>query len=110
MQTEWAGAQQTADLILQYATPNGSEAGVSSSWQECLKRVPDKLKEKVKHTAIADMIQALAMVKSHYPGVDLNLFEEGYTADVDEAKLLTLIMEAEPIAESLVELIELDDL
>ena len=50
------------------------------------------------------------MVKSHYPGVDLNRFEEGYTADVDKAKLLTLTVEAEPIAESLVELIELDDL
>ena len=50
------------------------------------------------------------MVKSHYPGVDLNRFKEGYIVDVDEAKLLTLTAEAEPIAESLVELIELDDL
>ena len=80
--------QQTAVLILQYAIPNGSEAGMSSSWQERLKQFPDKLKEKVKHAAIAGAIQALAMVKSHYPGVDLNHFEKGYTADVDEAKLL----------------------
>ena len=99
-----------ADLILQYAIPKGSEASVSSSWQECLKRVPDKLKGKVKRAAIASAIQALAMVKSHYPGVDLKRFEEGYTADVDEAKLLTLTMEAEPIKESLVELVELEDL
>ena len=83
---------------------------MSSSWQERLKRVPDKLKRKVKRAAIAGVIQALEMVKSHYPGVDLNRFEEGYTADVDEAKLLTLTAKAKPITESLVELIELDDL
>ena len=75
-----------------------------------MKRVPDRLKRKVKRTAIAGMIQALAMLKSHYPGVDLNRFKEGYTADVDEAKLLTLTAKAEPVAESLVELVELDDL
>ena len=83
---------------------------MSSSWQEHLKRVPDKLKGKVKRVATAGTIQALAMVKSHYPGVDLNRFEEGYTADVDNAKLLTLTVKAEPIAESLIELVELDDL
>ena len=83
---------------------------MSSSWQERLKLVPDRLKEKVKHAAIAGSIQALAMVKSHYLGVDLNHFEEGYTTDVDEAKLLTLTAKAKPITESLVELIELDDL
>ena len=64
----------------------------------------------MKRATTAGTIQALAMVKSHYPGVDLNRFEEDYTTDVDEAKLLTLTAEAEPIAESLVELIELDDL
>ena len=79
---------------------------MSSSWQEHLKQVPNKLKEKVKRAATAGTIQALVMVKSHYPGVDLNRFEEDYTTDVDEAKLLTLTAEAEPIAESLVELIE----
>ena len=52
-----------------------------------MKRVPDKLKGKVKRAATTGMIQALVMVKSHYPGVDLNRFEEGYTTDVDEAKL-----------------------
>ena len=83
---------------------------MSSSWQERLKQFPDKLKEKVKHAAIAGAIQALAMVKSHYPGVDLNHFEKGYTADVDEAKLSTLTTEFEPIAEFLIELVELDDL
>ena len=49
---------------------------MSSSWQERLKWVPDRLKEKVKHAAVAGVIQALVMVKSYYPGVDLNRFEE----------------------------------
>ena len=64
----------------------------------------------MKRATIAGVIQALAMVKSHYPGVDLNRFEEGYTSDVDEAKLLTLTTEAELVTESLIELVELDDL
>ena len=110
MQTEWAGVQQTADLILQYAIPNGSEASVSSSWQERLKRVPDRLKEKVRHAALAGTIQTLVIVKSHYPGVVLKPFEEGYTVDVDEAKLEALTAEAASVAESLVDLLDLDDL
>ena len=50
------------------------------------------------------------MVKSHYPGVDLRRFEEGYIVDVDEAKLEALSLEVEPTTESLVELLDLDDL
>ena len=65
---------------------------------------------KVKDMALTATIQALAIVKSHYPGVDLRCFEEGYTVDVDEAKLEALSLEVEPTAESLVELLDLDDL
>ena len=50
------------------------------------------------------------MVKSHYPDVVLKRFEEGYTVDVDEAKLEALTAEAEPIAESLVDMLDLEDL
>ena len=110
LQTKWAGVQQTADLILQYATPNGSEAGVSSSWQESLKLVLHRLKAKVKSAAFAGTVQTLAMVKSHYPRVVLQHFEEGYTVDVDEAKLEALTAEAEPTDESLVDMLDLEDL
>ena len=65
---------------------------------------------KVKNVATTATIQALAMMKSHYPGADLKCFEEGYTADMDEAKLEALSLEAELTAESLVELLNLDDL
>ena len=80
------------------------------TWQERLKSVLDQLKTKVKDTVLTATIQALVMVKSHYPGVDLRRFEEGYTIDVDEAKLEALSLEVEPIAKSLVELLDLDDL
>ena len=75
-----------------------------------MKLVPDKLKAKVKRAALAGTIQALAMVKSHYPGVVLKCFEEGYTVDVDEAKLEALTAEAEPTVESLVDMLDLEDL
>ena len=83
---------------------------MSCTWQEHLKPVPGRLKTKVKDTVLTATIQALAMVKSHYPGVDLRRFEEGYTVDVDEAKLEALSLEVESTAESLVELLDLDDL
>ena len=110
MLTEWAGIQETADLILKYAISNGSEIGVPCAWQERLKLVPDRLKAKVKRAAFAGMVLALAMVKSHYPCVDLKRFEVGYTVDVDEAKLEALTAKAEPVTESVVDLLDLDDL
>ena len=110
MQTEWAGVEQTVDLILQCAILNGPEAGVPCTWQERFKLVPDKLKAKVKCAALAGTIQAFAMVKSHYLGIVLKHFEEGYTMDVDEAKLEALTAEVEPTAVSLVDMVDLEDL
>ena len=101
---------EAADPILQMAFSDGPEAEVPNAWQERLKLVPDRLKTKMKRTMQTAMIQVLAMVKSHYPGVELQRFEEGYTADVDEAKLEALSVEVEPTAESLVENLDLDDL
>ena len=50
------------------------------------------------------------MMKSHYPGADLKCFDEGYTTNTDEAKLEALSLEVEPTVESLVELLDLEDL
>ena len=55
-------------------------------------------------------VRALAVVKSHYHRVDLHPFEEGFTADVDDAKLEALSLEVEHTAESLVENLYLDAL
>jgi len=71
LQAEWRGVQEMAGLILQNIFPNGPEAGVSCAWQERFKSVPDRLKTKVKDMTLTATIQALAMVKSHYPGLDL---------------------------------------
>ena len=54
--------------------------------------------------AIAGTIQALAMVKSHYPFVDQKRFEAGYAAGTDEDELDALTSEVGPTAEILVEL------
>src|SRR6266542_2716976 len=108
MRTEWKGVEETTALILQRVYLNGP--GAPCAWQERLKSVPKQLTVKMKDAAMTTTIQSLAMMKSHYPGVDLKHFEEGYTADTDEAKLETLSLEVEPIAELLVELLDLEDL
>ena len=82
----------------------------SCAWPECLKLVPDRLKMKVKNVVTTTTIQALAMMKSHYPGADLKRFKEGYTTDMDEAKLEALSLEVELTVEFLIELLDLDDL
>jgi len=87
LQAEWKGVEEMVDLILQNIFPSGPTVGASCAWQERLKLVPDRLKMKVKNVATTATIQALAMMKSHYPEADLKRFEEGYTTDMDEANL-----------------------
>src|SRR6266508_1907410 len=110
LQAEQNNLRETADLILQKVFLGDPEAGVSSAWPERLKMVPDRLTAKVKDAAIAGIIQALAMVQSHYPFVDQKRFEGGYAAGTDEDKLHALTSKMEPTAEVLVELLDLDDL
>lgn len=49
------------------------------------------------------MVQVLAMVKSHYPWVDIQWFEEGFAVDIDEDKFDSLMLEVTLTAELLVE-------
>src|SRR6266540_568632 len=107
---EQENLRETADLILQKVFPGGPKAEGSSAWPERLKLVPDRLLLKVKDATTTATIQALAMMKSHYPFADLKRFEAGYAVDIDEAKLDALTLEVELIAEMLVELLDLDDL
>ena len=108
MWTEWKGIEEMAALILQRVYPNGPE--IPCAWQERLKSVPKQLTVKMKDVAMTATIQSLAMMKSHYPSTDLKRFEEGYTADTDEAKLEAPSLVVEPTFESLVELLDLEDL
>ena len=100
----------TADLILQKVFPKGVEAGAPSVWQERLKLVPDEVLTRLKGAAASGTMQALALVKSHYPFVDLKRFKTGFTAETDEAKFDQLLSEAEPTAEVLVDFMNIDDL
>ena len=100
----------TADLILQKVFPKGVEAGAPSVWQERLKLVPDEVSMRLKGAAASGTMQALALVKSHYPFADLKRIEAGFTAETDEAEFDQLLSEAEPTAEALVDLMNIDDL
>ena len=68
---------EVAEPILQMAFPDGPEAGAPSGLLEHLELVPERLRVKLKRTVLTTTVQALAIVKSHYPGVDLRCFEEG---------------------------------
>src|SRR5438105_8113174 len=95
LQAEQENLRETAVLILQKVFPGGPEAEGSSAWPERLKLVPDRVTAKVKDAATTGTIQALAMVKSHYPFADLKRFEAGYAAGTDEDKLDALTSEVE---------------
>src|SRR5438105_14357629 len=100
----------TADLILQKVFPKSVEARAPSVWQERLKLVPDEVSMRLKGAAASGTMQALALVKSHYPFFDLKRIEAGFIAETDEAKFDQLHSEAEPTAEALVDLMNIDDL
>ena len=69
---------------------------------EDLKEAPRRLRKFTWGAAVEAATQAFALVKSHYPRVDLHRFEEGYAADADEDKIDTLTSEAQPIVELLI--------
>ncbi len=110
LQAEGDKVRATADLILQKVFPKGMEAGAPSDWQERLKLVPGEVSLRLKGAAASATMQALALVKSHYPFVDLKRFETGFAAGTDEAKFEDLLSEAEPTADVLAGFMNIDDL
>ena len=110
LQAEGDKLRATADLILQKVSPKGVEAVVPSDWQERLKLVPGEVSMRLKGAAASGTMQALALMKSHYPFLDLKRFETGFTAETDEAKFVELLSEVEPIADVLVGFMNIDDL
>src|SRR6266540_896063 len=101
LQAEGDKLCMTADLILQKIFPKGVEAGAPSDWQERLKLVPDEVSMRLKGAAASGTMQALALMKSHYPFLDLKRFKTGFTVETDEAKFDELLSEAESIADVL---------
>ena len=110
LQAEGDKVRATADLILQKVFPKGMEAGAPSDWQERLKLVPGEVSLRLKGAAASATMQALALVKSHYPFVDLKRFETGFAARTSEAKFEDLLSEAEPTADVLAGFMNIDDL
>ena len=110
LQAEGDKVRATADLILQKVFPKGMEAGAPSDWQERLKLVPGEVSLRLKGAAASATMQALALVKSHYPFVDLKRFETGFATGTSEAKFEDLLSEAEPTADVLASFMNIDDL
>ena len=110
LQAEGDKVRATANLILQRVFPKGVEAGAPSDWQEHLKLVPGEVSLRLKGVAASATLQALAMMKSHYPFVDLKRFETGCAAGTSEAKFEELLSEAEPTADVLAGFMNIDDL
>ncbi len=110
LRAEGDKVRAAADLVLQKVFPKGVEAGAPSDWQERLKLVPGEVSLRLKGAAASGTMQALALVKSHYPFVDLKRFETGFAAETDEAKFDELLSEAEPVADVLAGFMNIDDL
>jgi len=110
LQAEGDEVRATANLILQRVFPKGVEAGAPSDWQERLKLVPGEVSLRLKGVAASATLQALALMKSHYPFVDLKRFETGCAAGTSEAKFEELLSEAEPTADVLAGFMNIDDL
>src|SRR6266511_1681760 len=110
LRAEGDKVRATADLILQKVFPKGVEAGAPSDRQERLKLVPNEVSMRLKGAAASGTMQALAVMKSHYPFLDLKCFETGFTAETDEARFDELLSEAEPIADVLAGFMNIDDL
>src|SRR6266542_2502102 len=110
LQAERDKVRATADLILQKVFPKGVEVGAPSDWQERLKLVPDEVSMRLKGAAASGTMQALALMKSHYPFLDLKRFEIGFTAETDEEKFDELLSDTELIADVLAGFMNIDDL
>ena len=72
--------------------------------------MPDEVSARLKGAAASGTMQALALMKSHYPFLDLKRFETGFTAKTDEDKFDQLLSEVELTADVLVGFMNIDDL
>ena len=94
--------QGAAKSVLEVAFPSEYLRESPSTRLEDLREAPQKLRKITWGTAVEAATQAFALVKSHYPRVDLHRFEEGYATDADDDKIDALTSEAHPVAELLV--------
>jgi len=100
--------QNAVESVLEVAFPSEYLRENPSARLEDLKEAPQKLRKLTWDAAVETTTQTLVLVKSHYPRVDLQRFEEGYAADADDDRIDALMSEVWPVAESLVADIEID--
>ena len=74
---------------------------------EDLKAAPKKLKAQMNEAAIISAVQVLAIVKSHYPQLDLQRVGEGFANDADKDKIDALSEEVKTTSNMLVENLDL---
>ena len=70
----------------------GKEANPSPRL-ELLKMAPERIRAHVKELALVSADQVLAVVKSHYPRVELARFREGYAEGSTEEGVAALLEE-----------------
>ena len=100
--------EQVADPVMEMAFPDARNSDNPPSRLELLKATPGRMRTHMKEVALISSDQALAIVKSQNPWVDLGRVGKGFAADVDEEKVASLLEEARPISNLLVENLELD--
>ena len=102
--------RDTFELVLRIAFPSEPVGGTPTARLETLRMAPQKLKDHVKEIATTSAVQALALVKSHYPRVDLQRVGEGFAADTDDDKSEAWLSDVKPTSELLVSHLNMEPL
>ena len=103
-----AEMEQAADPVLEVAFPDAGKDANPPPRLELLKMAPERIRAHLKEVALISADQVLAVVKSHYPRVDLVRFGEGYAEGATEEGVAALLEETRPVSSLLVDNLELD--
>ena len=99
--------EQAACPVLDIAFPDAGKDANPPSRLELLKMAPERIRAHVREVALINADQALAVVKSHYPRVELDRFGEGYADGSTEDGVAALLEEVRPVSNLLVDNLEL---
>jgi hypothetical protein len=100
--------EKAADPMLEVVFPGARERIDAPTRVKLLEAAPERMKTYVKDVALVSSDQALALVKSHYPRVDLQRVGEGFAADAEDEKIESLMAEARAISSVVVDDLDLD--
>ena len=100
--------EKAADPVLEVFFPGFRERSDVPARAELLEATPERVKTLIRDVALVSSDQALALVKSHYPRVDLQRVGEGFAADAGDEEIESLMVEARAISSIIVDDIDLD--